>query len=157
MEKIFIPRKIESVASWRDADGIKVYTIAARNQPVDSSLFEPRLQQVKASRVIAWASTPAFVIFHEGASCRYLILAWWGNDNELFTSVSVLTEQGWVEDPARYSFCLFDLEVFWAERNFFIAHMYCANPSLENYRRTRYGTQDARHPAPTDSPLTGNQ
>lgn len=154
---MFIPRMIESAASWRDADGIKVYTIAACSQPVDCSLFEPRLQQVKASRAIAWASTSAFAIFHEGASCRYLILAWWGNDNELFTSVSVLTGQDWVEDPARYSFCLFDLEVFWAERNFFIAHMYCANPSLENYQRARYGTQDACHPAATNSPLPGNQ
>lgn len=140
---MFIPRKIESFPSWLDADGIKIYTLSARNQPVDRHLFEPRLLQVKANRAIAWASTPAFAIFHEGASCLYLILAWWGNDNELFTSVSVLTEQGWIEDPARYSFCLFDLEVFWAERNLFIQHLYCANLDLEGYRRARYSMEDA--------------
>lgn len=36
----------------------------------------------------------------------YLVLAWWDNNNELFTSVFVRTPQGWVEDQARYSFCL---------------------------------------------------
>jgi len=72
-------------------------------------------------------------------SCQYLVLAWWGNENELFTSVSAKTESGWVEDASRYSFCLWDLEVFWHERNYFIEHIYCANPNLQSYRARRVG------------------
>ncbi len=68
---------------------------------------------------------------------RYLVLAWWGNDNELFTSVSVQTASGWMEDPARYSFCVYDLEVIWQERNHFVESMDCAEPSLADYRARR--------------------
>ncbi|MGB4344420.1 MAG: hypothetical protein WBJ03_12490 [Moraxellaceae bacterium] len=134
---MFTPRTIESDPAWQDADGIKLYTISAHARAVDRHLFEDRLQQVKAARHIDWANTPAFAILHDGAGCLYLILAWWGNDNELFTSVSVLTSDGWMEDPARYSFCLFDLEVFWAERNFFIEHLYCSTPDIDRYRQAR--------------------
>lgn len=134
---MFTPRTIESTPAWRDADGIKLYTISAHARPVDRHLFEDRLLQVKTARHIDWTNTPAFAILHDGANCLYLILAWWGNDNELFTSVSVLTPDGWMEDPARYSFCLFDLEVFWAERNFFIEHLYCSTPNIDRYRQAR--------------------
>lgn len=134
---MFNPRTIESHPAWQDADGIKLYTISAHARPVDRHLFEDRLQQVKAARHIDWTITPAFAILHDGASCLYLILAWWGNDNELFTSVSVQSPDGWMEDPARYSFCLFDLEVFWAERNFFIEHLYCSTPDIDRYRQAR--------------------
>lgn len=134
---MFTPRTIESAPAWQDADGIKLYTISAHARPVDRHLFEDRLQQVKAARHIDWVTTPAFAILHDGTSCLYLILAWWGNDNELFTSVSVQSPDGWMEDPARYSFCLFDLEVFWAERNFFIEHLYRSTPDIDRYRQAR--------------------
>lgn len=134
---MFQPRKIESEPAWRDEDGVKIYTISALNRPVNQEAYLPRLAEVKASKAVDWAATPAFVIFHDGASCQFLVLAWWGNDNELFTSVSVNTPAGWVEDPAQYSFCLWDLEVFWHERNFFIESIYCATPDLNAYRGRR--------------------
>lgn len=134
---MFQPRKIESEPAWLDGDGVKIYTISALNRPVNQQAYLPRLAEVKASKAVDWAATPAFVIFHDGASCQFLVLAWWGNDNELFTSVSVNTPAGWVEDPAQYSFCLWDLEVFWHERNFFIESIYCAKPDLNAYRDLR--------------------
>jgi hypothetical protein len=133
----FNPRKIESESAWQDEDGIKIYTISALNTPVDRSAFLPRLVEVKRSRSVDWPSSAAFAIFHDGAASQYLVLAWWGNDNELFTSVSVKTVAGWVEDPLRYSFCLWDLEVFWHERNFYIESVYCANPDMTSYRARR--------------------
>lgn len=136
--RMFQPRTIESCPTWLDADGIKIYTISARNQPVDQAPYLERLAVVKNLRTVTWASTPAFAIFHDGASLGYLVLAWWGNDNELFTSVSVQTGSGWVEDASRYSFCLYDLEVFWHERNCFIQCIDCAAPDLERYRAMRF-------------------
>ncbi len=135
---MYISRKIESDPAWLDPDGIKIYTITAHNRPVDHVPYLSRLAELKESKAVPWDATPAFVIFHDGASFRYLVLAWWGNDNELFTSVSVETETGWVEDAARYSFCLYDLEVFWHERMYFIESIYCAKPSIERYRANRY-------------------
>lgn len=132
-------RKIESDPSWQDEDGIKIYTISAQNRPVDHNAYLPRLAAVKQDKSVDWPSVPAFVIFHDGASCQYLVLAWWGNGNELFTSVSVNTASGWVEDPSQYSFCLWDLEVFWHERNCFVDQVYCSKPSLSGYRAMRLG------------------
>jgi hypothetical protein len=71
------------------------------------------------------------------------VLAWWGNDNELFTSVSARSTQGWVEDPRRYSFCLWDLEVFWFERNRYVELVYRAAPDLDAYRAARLVARDA--------------
>lgn len=97
--------------------------------------FQARLAQVKAERGLDWANLPAFAIFHRGASFLYLVLCWWGNDNELFNSVSVLTEQGWVEDPRRFSFCVYDLEVMWFERQAFIKYLDLSTPDLSAYRQ----------------------
>lgn len=136
---MFQPRRIECSPTWVDPDGIKVYTISARNQPVNQAPYFERLAEVKGLRSVAWASTPAFVVFHDGANFCYLVLAWWSNDNELFTSVSVKTESGWVEDASLYSFCVYDLEVFWHERNFFIQWIDCPTPDLSRYQASRFG------------------
>ena len=136
---MFHPRQIESHHTWSCPDGIKIYTISANHQPVHQESYLVRLAEVKMRKAVAWSSTPAFAVFHDGAAFRYLVLAWWGNDNELFTSVSVQTESGWVEDPARYSFCLYDLEIFWHERNYFTQFIYCPTPNLAGYRAARFG------------------
>src|SRR5438105_4161439 len=130
-------RRIESHADWSDTDQVKLYTIAGHDRPVALTAFLPRLAQVKAQRQVPWASTPAFAILHDGVA-PYLILAWWDNDNELFTSVSVQTESGWIEDAARYSFCVYELEIMWHERNFFIESVYCPAPDLAAYRAKRF-------------------
>ena len=136
---MYQPRKIETDPSWQDEDGIKIYTISAQNKRVDQAAYLARLAEVKQSKSVGWSSIPAFVIFHDGASGQYLVLAWWGNDNELFTSVSVNTASGWVEDSFQYSFCIWDLEVFWHERNYFIKQVYCSSPNLKGYRAKRAG------------------
>ena len=48
----------------------------------------------------------------------------------MFTSVSVRENGRWVEDSNRYSFCVWDLEIFWAERNIFIETMYSGDPDI---------------------------
>jgi len=135
---MYHPRKIECDPAWLDVDGIKIYTISAQHERVQHGDYLPRLAEVKRSKSVSWSTVPAFVIFHDGASSQYLVLAWWGNDNELFTSVSVNTASGWVEDASQYSFCLWDLEVFWHERNFYIESVYCAQPDINVYREKRF-------------------
>lgn len=134
---MYAPRTIASHPDWLDADGIKLYTISARHAPVDQAPYRLRLERIKATKTVDWSITPAFAIFHDGAGMAYLVLAWWGNDNELFTSVSVQTPDGWVESPSEYSFCVYDLEVFWHERNAFVQQVYCARPDLARYRADR--------------------
>ncbi len=143
---MYFPRKIDSQADWSCPDGIKIYTLSARNEPVDHGPYLARLTVLKQQKPVNWSSTPAFAIFHNGATAQYLVLAWWGNDNELFTSVSVKTAFGWIEDPGKYSFCLWDLELFWFERNLFIETIYCAEPDYNRYRSARFAGSQGNCP-----------
>lgn len=135
---MYRPRPIASLPAKTDADGIKLYTIAPEGKAVDASRYLPRLRAMKQARPVAWRDTPAFAICHEGASARYLVLGWWGNSNEMFIAVAAEDASGWVEDLSRYSFCLWDMEVMWHERNAFVERMYGTEPSLDAYRADRF-------------------
>lgn len=134
---MYTPRIIRTSFDWLDDDGAKLYAISASGANVEHGKFLARLGDVKSTRRLVWQVVPHFAIFHEGLAHAYLILAWWGNDNELFTSVSIETATAWVEDSNRYSFCIYDLEVFWEERQAFIDTMYCERPDLRTYRLRR--------------------
>ncbi|MEL7086335.1 MAG: hypothetical protein AAGE92_08090 [Cyanobacteria bacterium P01_G01_bin.4] len=134
---MFKPRRIETSPDWLDPDGIKLYTVSASGDDVAQSPYLSQLQYVKSQKRIDWPQTPAFVVFHDGTNAGYLVLAWWENDNELFTSVSVRESSSWVVDSDKYSFCLWDLEILWAERNIYIETMYSGSTDLDAYRRQR--------------------
>jgi hypothetical protein len=55
----------------------------------------------------------------------------------MFIAVAADDGTGWVEDMSRYSFCLWDMEVMWHERNAFVQNMYGTVASLEAYRADR--------------------
>lgn len=126
---MYQPRHVSSLP--RNNDDIKRYTISADGAAVDVAEFELRLEYLKTIKPIGQA---AFAIFHRGESLRYLVLCYWGNDNELFTSVSVQEGAVWLEDAHRYSFCLYDMEVMWAERNFYIQTIDIEQPDIVAYQ-----------------------
>jgi len=134
---MYKPRKIESNLNWSDRDKIKIYTVSESGEPVDKNKYLIQLERIKKSKTVNWSATPAFVIFHEAVSAYYFVLAWWGNDNELLTHVTVEIGDGWIHDPDKYSFCVWDLEIMWAERNFFIESVYCGKPDIDDYRAKR--------------------
>lgn len=134
---MFKPRCIETSPDWLDPDGIKLYTVSATGEAVVQPDYLTQLQIVKSQKQLAWKRIPAFAILHEGANAQYLVLAWWGNDNEMFTSVSVREQSSWIVDSDKYSFCLWDLEIIWAERNIFIETMYSGKTDLDAYRYQR--------------------
>jgi hypothetical protein len=128
-------RYLRRSSEWPSPDGIKIYTISIEAGEVDQAPFWERLAIVKAQRTLDWSRIAHFAIFHRGQSCLYMVLVWWANDNEIFTSVSVQTrELMWVEDPAKFSFCLYDMEVFWRERQVYLETMYGPAPDLRGYR-----------------------
>lgn len=135
----FSPRRIEALSADRP-DGLKLYSISCSGDPVEAAKFDDRLKAVIAERKIG-AETAGFAIFHEGATIPYLVVCWWENENELFTSVSIKKDgHDWMEDPENYSFCLWDLEVIWHERNSFIQNCYSGQRDLEGYRRDLFET-----------------
>lgn len=141
---MYAPRSIRNAQTPSDSDGLKLYTISVRDTPVDETAFHEEMRRLKGQCEVDWAHTAAFAIFHEGESARYLVLAWWGNGNELFTRVSVRASAVWVCEANRYSFCLWDMEVMWFERQSFIRHLYSGDPSLANYRKDRIPEVAAR-------------
>jgi len=132
---VYAPRKISALVGLGDAEGVKLYGISASGAPIDAAAFWPQFQAMKAARNIAWTHTPAFAIFHQGEELAYLVLCWWGNGNELFVRVAVQENAVWVVDSDRYSFCLWDLEVMWHERQSYIRWLYSGRPDLPAYRR----------------------
>ncbi len=134
---MFKPRRIETSSDWLDPDGIKLYTVSATGEAVMQTDYLTQLQIIKSQKQLDWKRIPAFVIFHEAANAQYLVLAWWGNDNEMFISVSVREQSDWIVDSDKYSFCLWDLEIIWAERNIFIETMYSGTTDLAAYRYQR--------------------
>jgi hypothetical protein len=131
---MYQPRKISSLSPGSDADGLKLYTISASGAEVDTSGYREQLECIKKQKGLD-SSLPGFAIMHDGAGCEYLIVGWWRNDNELFVSVSAKKTNVWVEDATKHSFCLWDLEILWHERNSFIRHLYSGAPDLEAYRK----------------------
>ncbi|MEO0458820.1 MAG: hypothetical protein AAF152_19880 [Cyanobacteria bacterium P01_A01_bin.114] len=134
---MFKPRRIETSPDWLDPDGVKLYTVSANGEAVLQPDYLAQLQTVKSQKQLDWEHIPAFAIFHEGANAQYLVLAWWRSENEMFTSVSVREQSSWVIDSDKYSFCLWDLEILWAERNIYIETMYSGKTDLAAYRYQR--------------------
>jgi hypothetical protein len=48
---------------------------------------------------------------------------------------SIIKDGEWVQDISKHSFCLWDLEIFWKERNSYIKHVYSDSPHIGDYRK----------------------
>src|SRR5687767_12492761 len=93
-QDMFNPRLTVPLTSYCDPDGLKLYTISAKGQPVRHHLYVERLAHIKRQKT-----------------------------------------GGWIEDQSKYSFCIWDLELIWHERNSFIRHMYSGTQNIEAYRK----------------------
>lgn len=77
----------------------------------------------------------AIKIRHAGRDVLYLVLAWWDNQNELITQTWVRLSPGdvWKPGADAHSFCVWDLEILWHERNAFVRHVLAERPDLDAY------------------------
>lgn len=67
-----------------------------------------------------------FLIRHPGLNQHYIILAWWDQQNELIARVLVrptVPDGVWEDALGRYSFCVWDLEVFTRERERYVQYV----------------------------------
>ncbi|MFO0937348.1 MAG: hypothetical protein U0798_12630 [Gemmataceae bacterium] len=72
-----------------------------------------------------------FLILHQGKTGHYLIACWWDHENELPTRVFVTDQNGW--RPAQgESFCVWDLDVMWREREAYVSTL-LQGKSVEEY------------------------
>lgn len=84
-----------------------------------------------------------FLLAHQGRTNIYLVLCWWDQENELCTRVFVhpLQNEGdWRGAQENESFCVWDLEVMFFEREAYIAAILAKpdDPDIEGYLEHRY-------------------
>lgn len=128
MNEVYAPfrRRVITPLSPRLEGGysIKRYGVALPSVPFD----EPRF--ARAEQALAALLPPvdiargrpgaAFLILHQGAAVDYAVLAWWDRENELPTRVWIRRDGAWAPAADDESFCVWDLELLWFERNAWI-------------------------------------
>jgi enamine deaminase RidA (YjgF/YER057c/UK114 family) len=123
---------------WR----LKRYDITLDGEPVPQASFRDGISAALAL-LPRPATTPdrpgvGFLICHRGAHACYVVLCWWDNQNELLQHVLVRFDSDhsrWIDAEGRFSFCVWDLEVMWHERESFVRHVLTpsAGPEVERY------------------------
>lgn len=125
----FAPRRVAplgilTVGDWR----VKRYRLNC-DRPVEFPSI-PSLEQLIRRTLPNPAATPsragaAFALEHAGERLIYAVLCWWDNENELVTRVFIRAQsaEDWTAAGDAYSFCVWDLEVMWFERNAWIECM----------------------------------
>lgn len=132
------PLGIVDSRGWK----MKQYAIRPAEVRFDLDLFGDGL-----ARALSGLPQPArskgrcgagFVILHQGASMLYIVCCRWENENEQVTEVLVkeLAPGSAWRRAANESWCVWDLEVMWFERNAFVeAVLAPAVPDVEAYLR----------------------
>ena len=135
-------KEILDTAGWR----LKLYVILYPSRDLDWATFEEGLEY-SLNVLPQPAMTPdrpglGFVIAHQGRSAHNLIVCWWDLENELCTRVFVRNygdNETWRQSRQEESFCVWDLEVMWFEReayvNAILSHR--EDPDFDGYLEQR--------------------
>ena len=116
----------------RDTWSIKLYSIVYGDAEFDSARFDAGIRKAISALPTAAPENGCpgvgFMILHQGNTGDYVVMCWWDRENEL--PVSVLLRDGTKWRPARdgESFCVWDLEIIWRERNSYVATMLSGAP-----------------------------
>jgi hypothetical protein len=95
-----------------------------------------------------------FVICHHGRGVHYIVLSWWDNENELFQRVLTRgfnADAIWQDGAGKGSFCVWDAEIIWAEREAYVRHVLTESPDLDAYLAVRLGLAPTGASAPRGS------
>lgn len=132
-----VPRGARELAGWR----MKTYEVNAA--PAGANWADYAGGLALAEQILPQPPATAgrvglgFLIAHPCPTHFYLIVNWWDNQNELFTRVFVTERNpgaGWLPAGERYSYCVWDLEILWFERNAWIKAMLSGDkPQPERY------------------------
>ncbi len=134
----FVPRTVRAGGvlehgGWR----LKRYDIHIEGDPLDEGVYARgrafALELLPEPSQTSLRPGVGFVICHRGAAVDYLILNWWDNENELFQRICIRArpDGAWEPGEGRGSFCVWDAEVIWQERQAYVRHVLGATTDLE--------------------------
>ena len=133
----FVPRPVRFLGT-RELSGfrLKTYSIAFDEQPFEENSFEFGLElaciALPIPAITAERPGVGFLILHRGRTGNYLILCLWDRENELPTRVFIEDERGWRPASDGESFCVWDLEVMWREREAYVGTI-LSGKSFDDY------------------------
>lgn len=114
---------------------LKGYTVRYGDRPVDweehRAGIDLALAALPEAKPAAGRPGLGFLIVHRGRGVEYVVLSWWDRENELPTRIFVRDEGPW-RPAGRESFCVWDLEIFAAERDAYVETV-LAGGTAENY------------------------
>jgi predicted GNAT family N-acyltransferase len=129
-----------SFEGWR----LKVYGLTAEGRHVDPSLVNAAREAARRLLPRPGVAAPhrygaGFLIAHAGADADFVVVGWWGMQNEL--SLRVLTsppgQTRCLEERSNLEgsvACVWDMAVVWAERQAWVEHVMCADgPDFDAY------------------------
>lgn len=148
----FQPREITPLpASVAGGFRIKRYAVAPAGIVFDQSRFAAAERDLAAQlpAVDAPRGRPgaAILILHQGATADYAVMSWWDRENEMPTRVWTRPSGVWAPAADDESFCVWDLELLWFERNAWIETVLAGGPleeGLEAYHARTFGPRDRR-------------
>jgi len=121
---------------------IKIYSILYGSRPLEWNILEEGI-------ALSFTGLPepardihrpgvGFAIAHQGRGMYYVVLSWWGNENEYFNRVFVRpygTNQQWREATEHESACVWDLQIIYFEREAYVTTILSreGTPDLEAY------------------------
>lgn len=123
---------------WR----LKMYAIQYGDRELDEETYElglrMALDELPEESLSGDRPGVGFVIFHQGRGDHYLVLNWWGLENELFNRVYVRefdTSAEWRKAVDRGVACVWDMQIFWHERQAYVRHILSRpdDPSVDGY------------------------
>ncbi|MFW9855491.1 MAG: hypothetical protein ACFFFG_10545 [Candidatus Thorarchaeota archaeon] len=104
---------------------IKTYSVLYGSKPIQWDLFEKGIELASnflpSSPLAPGRPGLGFLIVHQGLTGNYVVLCWWDRENELPTKVFIHNGNEWQQAQAEESFCVWDLEIFWHEREAYVS------------------------------------
>jgi hypothetical protein len=112
------------IEGWK----FKPYRVLGREAegeaPLDQSALDAIFAELPEPPTALGRPGLGFIIEHLATPLDYMVLCWWQNKNEMITRILV-REAGapWRPTDGSESFCVWDLDIMWFERNAFIRTM----------------------------------
>lgn len=124
---------------------LKVYSVRFDAQPPAAERFADGLARAAATLpapdLDSGRPGVGFAICHQGNTSDYLVVGCWDQENELPLQVYLRDGSGWRVARARESFCVWDLEIIWFERNAYVETVLAPHgASCEAYLQRRFSS-----------------
>ena len=123
------PRHTCYLEQWsRDFWQLKTYALWPHGDVFQRDAFEPGIALVTdvlpSDSIVGERPGVGFMLLHQASVANYVVLGWWDRENELPVHVGLIEKPNggdWRMAKREESFCVWDLNVIWHERNAYVA------------------------------------